>query len=174
MYKDEGRRNDTSNGLEYSVTSAPSSYTLTPVSSAGGQGIVRVNLNGSTTGSARIIPGQPPVISIPDTTIGSSGTATGMSGDFEHLFNTIAATGNDGFKIENEDNRHMLIPVSITNNNRQHFQSHAHTQSVVLPSSQGNCVCDLRALMSCRKCGAYCHNDCMKNGSELCGSCMIR
>jgi len=187
--------------MEYCVTSAPSSYTLTPVSSTGSQNVVRminrspaaspdvwnyspvppsghivnVNLNGST-GSARIIPGQHPVISIPDTTNGSS-SCSGMSSDFD-LFSAIATTGTEGLKLEsNGDSRSILIPVSMTNNNRQHFQPHApssHGQGASLSSNHGNCVCDLRAMTACRKCGAYSHNDCMKSGMELCMGCMIR
>ena len=37
----------------------------------------------------------------------------------------------------------------------------------------GKCTCRLKAMVTCKGCGAYCHNDCI-GPSNLCVSCLIR
>ncbi|CAG9567394.1 unnamed protein product [Danaus chrysippus] len=36
-----------------------------------------------------------------------------------------------------------------------------------------SCVCNLRAMILCKKCGAFCHDDCI-GSAELCLTCLIR
>lgn len=36
------------------------------------------------------------------------------------------------------------------------------------------CACKLKALVSCKGCGAFCHHDCINSSSNLCVSCLIR
>ncbi|CAG9099973.1 unnamed protein product [Plutella xylostella] len=35
------------------------------------------------------------------------------------------------------------------------------------------CVCNLRAMILCKKCGAFCHDDCI-GSADLCLTCLIR
>ncbi|XP_076317634.1 uncharacterized protein LOC143229332 isoform X10 [Tachypleus tridentatus] len=38
---------------------------------------------------------------------------------------------------------------------------------------RGNCACNLKAMVMCQKCGAFCHDDCI-GPSRLCVTCLIR
>lgn len=40
-------------------------------------------------------------------------------------------------------------------------------------SDGGDCSCNLKAMMTCKNCGAFCHNDCISS-SNLCVTCLIR
>ena len=37
----------------------------------------------------------------------------------------------------------------------------------------GNCGCNLKAMLMCKQCGAFCHDDCI-SPSRLCVTCLIR
>ncbi|XP_065332138.1 polycomb protein Asx isoform X3 [Cloeon dipterum] len=37
-----------------------------------------------------------------------------------------------------------------------------------------SCVCNLKAMIMCQKCGAYCHDDCITPNTRLCVTCHIR
>lgn len=50
------------------------------------------------------------------------------------------------------------------------FQSIARCRSV---GAEDSCVCNLRAMILCKKCGAFCHDDCI-GSAELCLTCFIR
>ncbi|XP_022244083.1 putative Polycomb group protein ASXL2 isoform X2 [Limulus polyphemus] len=39
--------------------------------------------------------------------------------------------------------------------------------------ARGNCACNLKAMVMCQKCGAFCHDDCI-GPSRLCVTCLIR
>ncbi|XP_004929361.2 polycomb protein Asx [Bombyx mori] len=39
--------------------------------------------------------------------------------------------------------------------------------------AEDSCVCNLRAMILCKKCGAFCHDDCI-GSAELCLTCFIR
>ena len=41
------------------------------------------------------------------------------------------------------------------------------------PKTQNPFACDVRALIICKQCGAFCHNDCI-GPSKVCVSCLIR
>lgn len=41
-------------------------------------------------------------------------------------------------------------------------------------NQQQSCVCNLKAMIVCQKCGAYCHDDCITPNSRLCVTCHIR
>jgi len=41
------------------------------------------------------------------------------------------------------------------------------------PQSTNDCSCSLNAMVACKKCGAFCHNDCI-GPSKLCVTCLIR
>ncbi len=143
--------------------------------------VVNVNLNGSA-GSARILtqPGQHPVISIPDTTQngggggggGNGGTNGGLvGGDFD-LFSAIASVGGGTGESSNSNSSSGVKGNNGNNNNRPEFQDDGGQNNIVLGNGGGNCVCDLRAMLMCRKCGAFCHDDCMRS-ADLCMTCAI-
>ncbi|CAH2265264.1 jg19791 [Pararge aegeria aegeria] len=51
-----------------------------------------------------------------------------------------------------------------------------HAENVTRCRSVGAddaCVCNLRAMILCKKCGAFCHDDCI-GSAELCLTCLIR
>lgn len=41
------------------------------------------------------------------------------------------------------------------------------------PSKPSGCPCNLKAMVMCKKCGAFCHDDCI-SPSRLCMTCLIR
>lgn len=47
-----------------------------------------------------------------------------------------------------------------------------NTHKETLPSDSA-CVCNLRAMIVCKKCGVFCHDDCI-GPSKLCVTCLIR
>ncbi|GLV38619.1 Additional sex combs [Carabus blaptoides fortunei] len=44
---------------------------------------------------------------------------------------------------------------------------------IPVPRSDTSCVCNLKAMIMCKKCGAFCHDDCI-GPSRLCVTCLIR
>jgi len=189
-------------------------------------------------GSTRIItstqPGQPPVISIPDTTQNGAVFLGGQEFDLlsamEGVKMKMASSGSivDGnilrsnnrspgepvqktvtLNVEQFQHQHRIINLNNNNNNvhhhhqrlgltlvnssdsssengssssgnnggsyNQHFHQGARAARIgqVVLDASGNCVCDLRAMVMCRKCGAFCHDDCI-GPSDVCVTCMIR
>ncbi|XP_059483071.1 putative Polycomb group protein ASXL3 isoform X2 [Neocloeon triangulifer] len=43
-----------------------------------------------------------------------------------------------------------------------------------VPPGAQSCVCNLKAMIVCQKCGAYCHDDCITPNTRLCVTCHIR
>ena len=45
------------------------------------------------------------------------------------------------------------------------------------PSMTGSgvnpCVCNMKAMIACQNCGAFCHDDCI-SANKLCLTCLIR
>lgn len=37
-----------------------------------------------------------------------------------------------------------------------------------------DCPCSLKAMIACKKCGAFCHDDCIDPPSRTCVTCLIR
>lgn len=164
--------------------------------------LINVNLNGIAPGStARIItttqPGQHPVISIPDTTQGGGagsginlgGDATGLLGGAE--FDIFRAIEGMNVKVSGGNNTatgNILLDTggglthSVNPSNEHQLHNNASSEfngatgeevGQLILDSGGNCVCDLRAMIMCRKCGAFCHDDCI-GPSDLCLTCLIR
>ena len=157
----------------------------------------------SSSNVSRIItttqPGQHPVISIPDTTQNCGGNGENPAGQDYDIFSAIA----DGVKVEtimpgrnanNSCNIGLLNPNSMgtmggnanaaaaassssmndrSNNGQNSDYRVEEVGQIILDSSGANCVCDLRAMIMCRKCGAFCHDDCI-GSSDLCLTCLIR
>lgn len=106
-----------------------------------------------------------------------------MGQDFD-LFSALASVGGSGsgsesVTIKTSEGRPVPsapAPVPLNgshNNNRQEFHGAAADDvGRIMIGNGGNCVCDLRAMLMCRKCGAFCHDDCM-GPSDLCMTCMI-
>ncbi|CAH1773566.1 unnamed protein product [Owenia fusiformis] len=42
----------------------------------------------------------------------------------------------------------------------------------ITPQNQNSCACSLKALVMCKKCGAFCHDDCI-GPSKLCVTCLM-
>ncbi|XP_031342356.1 polycomb protein Asx isoform X2 [Photinus pyralis] len=47
------------------------------------------------------------------------------------------------------------------------------TNSIPPPVSDSSCPCNLKAMVMCKKCGAFCHDDCI-GPNKLCRTCLIR
>jgi len=58
------------------------------------------------------------------------------------------------------------------NNENSEFNGVGEEVGQIIIDGSGNCVCDLRAMIMCRKCGAFCHDDCI-GPSDLCLTCLI-
>lgn len=66
--------------------------------------------------------------------------------------------------------------VARNNNNNISDQSSTATLSVSTGSASGSatsCACNLKAMIVCKNCGAFCHDDCI-GPSKLCVTCLIR
>lgn len=50
---------------------------------------------------------------------------------------------------------------------------HVRHATVPVPRNDTTCVCNLKAMIMCKKCGAFCHDDCI-SPSRLCVTCLIR
>lgn len=48
-----------------------------------------------------------------------------------------------------------------------------HPGAVMKPKKADACPCNLRAMVMCKKCGAFCHDDCI-SANRLCSMCFIR
>lgn len=59
------------------------------------------------------------------------------------------------------------LPISAQS---PHFVNQA---VIATPANQPNCVCNLKAMIACKKCGAFCHDDCI-GPLRLCVTCLIR
>ncbi|XP_064485040.1 putative Polycomb group protein ASXL2 isoform X2 [Ornithodoros turicata] len=53
------------------------------------------------------------------------------------------------------------------------FTTASRTKGMSSAPQGTNCPCNLKAMVVCRKCGAFCHNDCI-GPSNLCVTCLIR
>ena len=47
-----------------------------------------------------------------------------------------------------------------------------HSEIGMKSTQKSNCVCNMRAMVMCKKCGTYCHDDCI-GPSKLCVRCII-
>jgi hypothetical protein len=68
------------------------------------------------------------------------------------------------------------VPNGNNNNNSLGSDFNGVVEDIgghIVLDSGGNCVCDLRAMIMCRKCGAFCHDECI-GSSDLCLTCLIR
>ena len=41
-------------------------------------------------------------------------------------------------------------------------------------NAAASCLCNMKALVACQSCGAYCHDDCISATTRLCFTCLIR
>lgn len=86
---------------------------------------------------------------------------------------------NDGSGVRNmmigssnNSNSSPMVGLPRSENNSE-FNGVVEEVGQIIMDSGGNCVCDLRAMIMCRKCGRFCHDDCI-GPSDLCLTCLIR
>lgn len=173
------------------VSSAWTNCTMTPQHE---HHLVNVNLNSGTPGStARIIttaePGQHPVISIPDTTQGDISIEGGdiLGGQEFDIFKAIegmtvkVSSGDSTANVQENINNVATSNSAMANGTSaggtgvvgNNSEGGVEEVGQIIIDNSGNCVCDLRALVTCRNCGSFCHMDCI-SPSELCMTCLIR
>ncbi|KAJ8306430.1 hypothetical protein KUTeg_016975 [Tegillarca granosa] len=63
-----------------------------------------------------------------------------------------------------KDANRIIVPSSVLTS--------AVNAGLTNSSNQSNCMCSLKAMIMCRKCGAFCHDDCI-GPSKLCVTCLI-
>jgi hypothetical protein len=108
---------------------------------------------------------------------------SGNMGNPNIVLDTTGGGGGESNNVVHQQhgNNNSVFGGSSTNNNQQQQQQNTSSEfngvveevgQIILDSS-GNCVCDLRAMIMCRKCGAFCHDDCI-GPSDLCLTCLIR
>ncbi|XP_041109356.1 putative Polycomb group protein ASXL2 isoform X2 [Polyodon spathula] len=67
------------------------------------------------------------------------------------------------------------IPASHTLDHASHGETtpmQAFTEGSDIEDSPSNCYCRLKAMIMCKGCGAFCHDDCI-GPSKLCVSCLV-
>lgn len=67
-------------------------------------------------------------------------------------------------------------PHALVNGVNSETASEGNSGGTIPPSDisgNNNCACNLKAMVMCRKCGAFCHDDCI-GPSRLCVTCLIR
>ena len=52
-------------------------------------------------------------------------------------------------------------------------QDHQQETIVEKTSKKNDCACNLKAMIMCKQCGAFCHDDCI-GPMHLCVMCLIR
>lgn len=53
------------------------------------------------------------------------------------------------------------------------MQQKTRPNAGAIPITDPNCSCSLKAMVMCKKCGAFCHDDCI-GPNKLCRTCFIR
>ncbi|CAG7637940.1 unnamed protein product [Allacma fusca] len=84
--------------------------------------------------------------------------------------NIGVVSSDDGMNMNLSGNNSGVIAATSSSISSRRQNSDFHVEEVgqiILDGTGGNCVCDLRAMIMCRKCGAFCHDDCI-GSSELC------
>jgi additional sex combs-like protein len=79
-----------------------------------------------------------------------------------------------------QHHQQQLLPMPQLQQQQILVQPNQIMRKAVPPSQQQqqnqqqSCVCNLKAMIVCQKCGAYCHDDCITPNSRLCVTCHIR
>ncbi|CAL1526940.1 unnamed protein product, partial [Lymnaea stagnalis] len=125
--------------------------------------IASQTLSGKKLGTARIIHVSGPGKTLPAGTQLTSPVKLGSVVNIQPI------------KPINVSNTQQVAPIrSATVLNVQTSQSCEHHSGI--PNDQGsggtNCACNHKAMVICKKCGAFCHNDCI-GPSRLCVTCLI-
>lgn len=66
----------------------------------------------------------------------------------------------------------VTVPSSTGNGTTKIVLPTAILTSALAGGENANCACSLKAMIMCRKCGAFCHHDCI-GPSKLCVTCLI-
>ncbi|XP_030054495.1 putative Polycomb group protein ASXL2 [Microcaecilia unicolor] len=64
------------------------------------------------------------------------------------------------------------IPTSQTGSHGQPISVQAFTEDSNMDDSSSKCYCRLKAMIMCKGCGAFCHDECI-GPSKLCVSCLV-
>ncbi|XP_074643450.1 uncharacterized protein LOC141900440 [Tubulanus polymorphus] len=72
------------------------------------------------------------------------------------IFNSNVQINSSGLTVAPLQNSNMISSNNSISDNNQ----------------GGNCACSLKAMVMCKKCGAFCHHDCI-GPSKLCVTCLI-
>lgn len=130
--------------------------------------------NHSTTGTLNISPGQLNVIT-------KGGTVTASGRKAPHILIQRPASANQATDkqvtkivvcsaaqlVQQLNARHNTVTVS------NQVQSNQTSKTNVILKDGSNCACNLKAMIICNKCGAFCHHDCI-GPSRLCVNCLIK
>eukprot|EP00057_Strongylocentrotus_purpuratus_P028837 XP_011683311.1 PREDICTED: putative Polycomb group protein ASXL2 isoform X1 [Strongylocentrotus purpuratus] len=111
-----------------------------------------------------------------------------------HTSTTVQLPGKDSLSTHSQPTVAKVVPLSNNNSTVQNtvcscqssvvMSGPTTSKSSILPSGgkdspdgssslAGKCTCRLKAMVMCKGCGAFCHNDCI-GPSNLCVSCLIR
>jgi len=112
---------------------------------------------------------------IPDTTQTRDGSPANQGQQHLNMLNTASGPnvkvmhfGGNGKIVNAAD----IEGLAIVPKPSRSASAAPRLEHIVL-DKKGNCICDLRAMVMCRKCGVFCHDDCM-GATNLCVTCMIR
>lgn len=72
--------------------------------------------------------------------------------------------------IEGHMNNYTIIGENVI---ADHPAAAMQSQMVMQQQKQDSCACSLKAMVVCKKCGAFCHDDCI-GPNKLCRTCFIR
>lgn len=124
-------------------------------------------MSGKKYGTARIIHVSGPGKQLPTAAQLSSPAKLGNLVTF-HPVVTLSAVGNQQVA--------SLRSATVVNVQTSSSSSSSCEHHSGLPSDQSSgsasCACSLKAMVVCKKCGAFCHNDCI-GPSRLCVTCLI-
>ncbi|XP_067007446.2 polycomb group protein Asx isoform X2 [Anabrus simplex] len=97
------------------------------------------------------------------TDMGSDGTLQGYT-----------IVGGNGENIALMEQTYPIPQVVVQGGARTGPTRQTHNNHVsVARSDSSQCACNLKAMIVCKKCGAFCHDDCI-GPSRLCVTCLIR
>lgn len=85
---------------------------------------------------------------------------------------TIVGSGTENIAYPVVGQQQVLVQSGSNNRPQTSKQTHNNHLSVSR-NDTSQCVCNLKAMIMCKKCGAFCHDDCI-GPSRLCVTCLIR
>jgi len=71
----------------------------------------------------------------------------------------------------NQLSNNLLVNGNDATRKQQLFDSLSASLANIRAASY-KCTCECKPLIACKKCGAYCHDDCIGQ-TKLCGNCLV-